>query len=88
MIIEDVLIEDRIKRKILSKHGVKASRIKDVFSGRPLIRKSKDDRYMAIGKSGNTFHTVIFDYRDKTAFVVTAYKSSEWQKNLYKNQRG
>ena len=80
-------IEDRVKEKILDKHNVTAFEIKNVLLNKPLVLKTKLDRYLAVG-----FHyryiTVAFEYKTKTANIITAYPSSEWQIKLYKQKRG
>ena len=50
MRIENVLIEDKIKKKILRKHNVESSEIKETLLNQPIVLKSKWGRYSAIGK--------------------------------------
>ena len=76
-------MEDKIKEKILYKHKVKADEIKELFLSKPLILKSRENRYIAIGHNLR-FLTIIFEVVGETAFIITAYPSSEAQRKLYK----
>lgn len=87
MRIDGIIIEEGVKRKILEKHNVRAVDIKDVFLGDPLFLRSRDGRYVAIGRSDGRMLAVVFEYGNGTAYVVTAYASSEWQKKLYKKKK-
>lgn len=87
MLIERVLIEEEVKQKILQKHNVRAREIRHVFDRDPYMTRTRDDRYLMIGKAHTRFLTVIFEYSQNTAFVVTAYDAADWQKNLYKEKK-
>jgi len=78
-----MLIEDKIKEKILSKHNISASEIKHVILNRPYVLKAKENRYMAIGYY-QRFITIIFEMVKSIAFIITAYPSSDAQVKLYK----
>lgn len=86
MRISDVLIEDKIKEKILNKHNVGADEIEEVIFSNPLILKSKENRYIAVGHH-QRYLTVIFEVHKNTAFIITAYPSTETQIQLYKQKR-
>lgn len=86
MKIIDILIEDDIKEKILDKHNVEASEIKQVILSNPLILRSRENRYMAIGYY-KRYLTIIFEVYDDTAFIITAYPSSESQVKMYKKKK-
>ena len=86
MKINNVLIEDRIKEKILNKHNVTALEIKQVILNKPYFVKTRNNRYMAIGYY-QRFITIIFEIIKDTAFIITAYPSSEAQKKLYKHKK-
>lgn len=86
MNISDVLIEDKIKDKILHKHGIRATEIKQVLINDPYILKTKENRYMAVGYH-QKFITIIFEILKSTAFIITAYPSSDAQRKLYKSKR-
>tara|TARA_Y100000310_G_scaffold342400_1_gene445514 strand:+ start:265 stop:534 length:270 start_codon:yes stop_codon:yes gene_type:complete len=86
MKISDVLIEDKIKEKILNKHNLRASEIKNTLLNSPYILKSGKNRYMAIGISKRII-TIIFEIHNNIAFIITAYPSSEAQRKLYKLKR-
>ena len=86
MKISKILIEDKIKEKILYKHKIQASEIKNMLYNTPIILKSKENRYMAIGNY-QRFITVIFEIVKDTAFIITAYPSSDEQRKLYKHKK-
>ncbi len=86
MKIVNVLIEDRIKEKVFNKYNVHASEIKITLLSNPLVLRSKENRYLAIGHCQRHL-TIIFEIQDKTAFIITAYPSSEAQKKLYREKR-
>ena len=50
MKFSNIIIEDKIKEKILTKHRVEAEEIKRVLLSNPLVLRAKYERYMAIGK--------------------------------------
>lgn len=86
MYITDVLIEERIKEKILQKHNVSATEIKAILLNKPYALRARENRYMAIGRR-NRFITIIFTMKKTTAFIITAYPSSDAQIKLYKSKR-
>lgn len=86
MRILDILIEDKIKEKILQKHNVKALEIKNIMLQNPYVLKVGKNRYMAIGYY-QRFVTIIFEMGGSTAFIITAYHSSDAQRKLYKLKR-
>ncbi len=86
MRILDILIEDQIKEKILKKHNVKSSEIKQVLLFNPYIVKSGKDRYMAIGYY-QRFLTIIFEMEGSTAFIITSYPATNAQRKLYKSKK-
>ncbi len=83
MRIENIIIGKLTIEKILDKHNVDIKEIKAVLLEKPLIMKSKYKRYMAVGYY-HRYLTVIFEYEDKQAKIVTAYPSSEAQIKRYK----
>ena len=86
MKIEKILIEDRIKEKILYEHKIRASEIKEVLLDNPYVLKTRENRYLAIGFC-NRFITIVFEMAGGTAFIITAYPSSDTQRKLYKLKR-
>ena len=86
MKIRGILIEDRVKEKVLYKHNVHAFEIREILFNNPHVLKVGDGRYMAIGKNGK-FLTIVFEVRDFIAFIITAYPSSDTQRKLYKSKR-
>lgn len=83
MKIIDILIEDKIKEKILNKHNITASEIKQIILNKPYILKARKNRYIAIGYY-QRFITIIFEMIKSNAFIITAYPSSDAQIKLYK----
>ena len=86
MRISKILIEDKIKEKILYKHNITAFEIKNLLLSNPYILKTKDNRFMALGNVQKHI-TLIFEMIKDTAFIVTAYPSSDAQRKLYKHKR-
>jgi len=82
MKIRQVLISDSVAEKIYAKHRVLPEDAEEVLFRNPVIRRVKDGRYMAIGFV-NRHLTVIFEYSQGVAKIVTAYPSSDWQIRLY-----
>ena len=83
MRIKKILIELKVQEKIFKKHNVLREDIENVFlNNEPIFLKAKDGRYIAIGFIGEYF-TIIFELNECIANIVTAYKSSKWQKKLY-----
>ncbi len=86
MRITDIIIEDKIKEKILKKHNIRATEIKNIFTKTPYVLKAREQRYMTIGYD-QRFITVIFEMDKTAAYIITAYPSSEAQVKLYKTKR-
>jgi len=86
MKITGILIEDKIKDKIISRHNVEADEIKQVIFTNPLVLKSKENRYLAIGHY-QRYLTVIFEMHKNIAFIITAYPSTEVQIKLHKKKK-
>ena len=86
MKIRNILIEDKVKEKILFKHKVTAFEIKMALLNNPLILKTRKNRYLAIGKD-QRYITIIFEFLNNTAFIATAFPSSESQRKLFKLKR-
>lgn len=85
MLIENIIIEDNVKEKILEKHNVTADEIQNVMAGKILVLKTHSKRYTALGLSYR-YLTIVFEYENRTASIITAYPSSKWQTKLYKNK--
>ena len=86
MKISKILIEDKIKEKILYKHNIRASEIKNALFSNPIMLKTRENRYIAIGYDQRII-TIIFETINDTAFIITAYPSSDAQRKLYKRKR-
>ena len=87
MIIKEVQIDKETKYKIYKKHGIMFNEIKNILLSNLHIRKTKDNKYMAIGKY-NRYLTIIFKYKNGIADIITAYPSSNWQIKLFKRKGG
>lgn len=85
MRISKVLIEEFVKEKVLAKHNVKATEIEEVLLQDHLLLKSKIGRYTAIGHY-QRYLTIIFEYKNGNATVITAYPSSDRQVRYYKKK--
>ena len=86
MNITSVVIEERIKAKIFDKHTIDTEEIEQVIRGNPFVLKTKEQRYMAIGFY-QRYITVIFEMVGSSAFIITAYPSSEAQIKLWKRKK-
>ena len=86
MKISKILIEEHIKEKILYKHHIRATEIKNALLNNPLILRTREGRYLAIGNDQRII-TIIFELVKDTAFIVIAYPSSDVQRKLYKRKR-
>lgn len=86
MKILDILIEDKIKEKILHKHNIRALDIKETLINNPYVLRTRENRYMAIGYYQKHI-TIIFEIIKNIAFIITAYPSSDAQRKLYKLKR-
>lgn len=86
MIIEKVAIAKEAKVKVYYKHSIKFKEIEEVLLNQPLVRRTKDRRYMAVNLV-EKYTTMIFSCDNGTADIVTAYPSSDWQIKLFKRRR-
>lgn len=86
MRFDNIVIEDKVKEKILDKHNVEAEEIKEVLVGKPLVLKARHQRYIAIGKNERHL-TIIFELKKDTTNIITAYPSSKAQIKLYKKKK-
>ncbi|MAG02211.1 hypothetical protein CMI42_02645 [Candidatus Pacearchaeota archaeon] len=59
MKIKEVIMEKEVREKLLDKHNVGSSEVKEVLLGSPYFIRAKWDRYLAIGCS-NRFLTIVF----------------------------
>ena len=90
MLIQKILMSQKIAEKIKCKHGLDPIVAKEVLEGYSTcyIGKAGGDNYMAIGLCSAGYVTVFFEYEAGTAEIKTAYTSSNWQIDLYKKKRG
>lgn len=86
MKIKGVYIDRRAKLKVYHKHGVRFSEIKEVFLRKPLVRRTRDRKYMAVNHV-NRYITVVFSCKQEIADILTAYPSSDWQVRMFKKKR-
>ncbi|MBI4209947.1 MAG: DUF4258 domain-containing protein [Candidatus Diapherotrites archaeon] len=86
MRIQTVLIALGVQAKIFKKHGVRRQEIENgLLSGNILFLKTRQERYLAITHE-DRYLTVVFEYQNQCAFVVTAYPSSDWQIKRFINK--
>ena len=88
MIINEVSIRNPIKKKLRFKHGINEEEINEVLlNNKPIFKKSRG-LYLSIGFK-QKYLTIIFSYDklNKMANIITAYPSSKWQINLYKEMK-
>ena len=80
-----VLIEELAQKKIL-RHGLQREEVENgVHFGNPKFSKDRHGRYLAITHF-NSYITVVFEYINFNAYVITAYPSSDWQIKKYKRK--
>ncbi len=86
MLIKELHLEPSVEAKMALKHGVIKSEIEAaLFSDEPKYFKARNGRYMAVGRAQRLI-TIIFEYHEGIAEVITAYLSSEWQRKLYERK--
>jgi len=83
MKLKKILITFEIQEKIFKKHKITRTQVEGVFFDEPIFLKTRNQRYTAIGFI-DEYVTVIFNIKENNATIITAYKSSKWQKKLYK----
>lgn len=82
MRIRELRLKVSVEEKV-QEHGVTKSEVEDaLLRDEPKYLKARSGRYMAICQA-QRFITIIFEYADEIATIVTAYPSSEWQIKLY-----
>lgn len=86
MRISRIVIDKKIKEKILYKHSIRASEIKEILLNNPYILKAKYGRYIAI-EFYQKYITIVFEFIEDIAYIITAYSSSDHQRKLYKHKR-
>ena len=85
MKIRRIIIEESAQEKILG-HGLEIVEVENgMLFGNPKFLKDRYGRYLAITHH-NRYITVVFEYINLDAHVITAYKSSDWQITLYKRK--
>ncbi len=86
MRIKKVLISAEVQEKIFKKHNIKREEIEAAFYNEPYFFKTRGKRYIVIGFVGRHI-TIVFDFIENNAEIITAYLSSKWQKKLYKAKK-
>lgn len=82
MLIREIHLKEAVEEKI-QEHGVMKDEIEGaLLLDEPKYFKARNGRYMGIGVA-QRFITIIFEYADGIATIVTAYPSSESQIKLY-----
>ena len=83
MLIKKVVLDTAVEEKIFEKHSVGKEEMEEIMlMDEPKYFKARNGRYMGIGVA-QRFITVIFEYADGIATIITAYPSSESQIKLY-----
>ncbi|MBI2141443.1 hypothetical protein HYU16_03390 [Candidatus Woesearchaeota archaeon] len=82
MLIREIHLKEAAEEKI-QEHGVVEREAEEaLLRDEPKYFKARNGRYMGIGVA-QRFITVIFEYADGIATIVTAYPSSKSQIKLY-----
>lgn len=87
MIIKEIQIDKKVKYKIYKKHGILFNEIKNALLSNLYVRKTKDNKYMAIAKYSR-YLTIILAHKNGIADIITAYPSVKWQIKLFKRKGG
>ena len=82
----NIIIEDKVKEKILKKHGVEAEEIKEILLNNPIVLEAKHRRYIAIGRNSRHI-TIIFEASVSITNIITAYPSSKAQIRYFKRKK-
>lgn len=70
------------------RHGVSLEESEEVFYNRPLFKKTREDRYLALGSTDAGRHLVVaFTYRAGTVRVITAREMKKSERRYYLRQR-
>lgn len=84
--LREILISPDIEFKIYEKHGLTRKDISLALTeGNPFFSISGGNQLRAITKH-QTYITIFFEYKDKKAFIKTAYISGKHQIRLYKRK--
>ena len=80
---------DEINTEHIARHDVTPDEVEEVFDQRYLLFRTRDERYLAIGKSyDGRFVTVIFEKIKDGIRVVTARDTDYKERKLYKRKTG
>lgn len=88
MKIESIILDDSTELHI-ARHGVEPYEVEEVsFDSKPFVFKSRKNRYIALGRTGNgRYLTIIFEYLGQNkAKIITARAMSESERKLYKRR--
>lgn len=85
MRINKVVISLIVLEKIESEHGLSIEQVKQALLGEVQAFKAKYGRYMVIAHT-TQYITIIFDYKQGIADLITAYPSSDWQIDFFKRK--
>lgn len=86
MRIQVVKLNEKIKNKILFKHGIIPTELIRTLFNNPFIIKVNRKRFLAIGFV-HRYITIIFEKKNNAAHIITAYPSSKAQTRLYKKRK-
>lgn len=72
----------------IAQHGVEPEEVEEVFYNEPLVRRSRDGRYIALGQSwAGRYLAVIFELRPGNVVrVVTARPMTKAERQLYRRR--
>ncbi|MFQ6044493.1 MAG: BrnT family toxin [Candidatus Poribacteria bacterium] len=90
--IRHVIITDSIDEKIEREHKVSSVEVDEMFFNseeRPFIRKTRDGRYVAFGRtlSGRYLTVVLVWITSDTVKVITARDMAQKEKKYYRRRR-
>ncbi len=86
MRISKIKVSVEVQEKVFKKHNVSRDELEAVFFDDPYYFRDRKGRYVAIGFIGS-YVTVVFEFSEGCAEIITAYRSSKWQKKLYRMKK-
>jgi len=71
------------------RHGVTPGEAEEVFYNRPFFKKTREDRYLALGVTdAGRYLVVVFTYRAGVVRIITARDMKKSERQYYLRQRG
>jgi uncharacterized DUF497 family protein len=73
----------------IARHGVSPDEAEEVFNGRHMVKRVREGRYLALGKTQEgRYLFVVYDQKKNRIRVATARDMEEKERQLYKREGG